>query len=203
MGFYFNIYPLRHEIEVKKNVLLLRILLCYRDKIFLRNYIDMNDSLKVISQDQIQFLTEAALSSPRKRKNLNLHVDLDDPIQRFFNVFTPGTYVRPHQHNDSNRWELFVLLQGEAVVVLFDDDGRLINRVILNDKRLAIEIPPKTWHSVTAGNKNAVLFECKSGPYLPMTDKDFADWAPKENHPRVADFLNWFKSGNINSYPPN
>ena len=115
-----------------------------------------------------------------------------------------GTYVRPHRHSTENRWELFVIVHGEAVVVCFDDEGVLISRHILNPNtdNIAVEIPANTWHSIAITQDNTVLFESKPGPYLKMNDKDFAPWAPQENKNSTQRFINWFIHGQIGSSPP-
>jgi hypothetical protein len=35
----------------------------------------------------------------------------------------------------------------------------------------------------------SVVYEVKDGPYLPLSDKNFASWAPKEGHPECEEFL--------------
>ena len=161
-------------------------------------------NIKTVDQTQIAKLIQTANESERKRTNFNLHPELDDPINRFFNVMLSGTYVRPHRHSADNRWELFVIVHGEAVVVCFDDKGILISRHILNPDtaNVAIEIPANTWHSIAIIQDNTVLYESKPGPYLAVNDKDFAHWAPKENENNTQQFINWFIYGQIGSSPP-
>jgi len=116
----------------------------------------------------------------------------------------PGTYVKPHRHSAKDRWELFVIVQSEAVVVCFDNDGILISRHVLNPNtaNVAIEIPANTWHTIAITQNNTVLFESKPGPYLAVNDKDFVCWAPSENQSNTQDFIDWFISGQIGTTPP-
>ncbi len=100
--------------------------------------------IKRVDSADLEKLVAQAAASPRRRKNLNLHESLDDPIQRLLNDFEPGTYVRPHRHPD--KWELFVLLQGAAAVFTFDDSGRLRDA---GGARI-VEIPQATWHTLVA-----------------------------------------------------
>ncbi len=136
---------------------------------------------------------EAALS-PRRRLNHNLHPQLDDPVQRFFNAMQPGTYVRPHRHTDPARWELFLILRGEVAVLLFDDQGRVQERheLAAAGDLIGIEIPPGAWHTLVA-KQPSVLFELKQGPYNPLSDKDFAPWAPAEGEALSAPCEAWFQ----------
>src|SRR5262245_28617352 len=103
-------------------------------------------STKRIDVAQLHELGIQAAANPRLRKNLNLHTDPQDPIQRFLNDFEPGTYVRPHRHSD--KWELFTILQGAVTVLTFDDTGCVRERIDLDHEEGArvIEIARATWH---------------------------------------------------------
>jgi hypothetical protein len=35
-----------------------------------------------------------------------------------------------------------------------------------------------------------VAYEVKDGPYIPIIDKNFASWAPKEGDPKCQEYLN-------------
>jgi len=141
---------------------------------------------KVVGQEQLAALREAARLAARRRANLNLHPELADPVQRFFNCFEPGSYVRPHRH-DPHRWELFVLLQGKAGVLLFSPEGAIFQRVLLAPTAsLAVEIPGGVFHTLVALAPSTVLFEVKPGPYQALADKDFAPWAPSEAEDQAA-----------------
>lgn len=131
----------------------------------------------------------AARSSSRLRTNWNLHPTLDDPIQRFVNVFQPGTYVRPHRH-EPGRFELFLVLGGSAAALTFHDDGRLDGvHLVNNNHNVAVEIAGAVWHTVVALVPDTVLFEVKPGPYRPLNDKDFAPWSPLEGEPAARQLV--------------
>lgn len=144
--------------------------------------------IKRVDSRTVGDLVAQAASSPRRRKNLNLHSTLADPVQRFVNAFEPGTYVRPHRHSD--KWELFVLLQGVAAVFTFDDAGRIEERVELDTAEGArvVEIPQATWHTLVSLAPGTVLFEVKQGPYDPNVLVDCALWSPDENDPQARRF---------------
>ncbi len=164
----------------------------------------MSDKYKIIDSNQMQSLTAQAKTRDRKRANLNLHTALDDSVQRFFNALEPETYVIPHRHSGSERFELFIAIKGAAAMVLFDDDGRLLERVILNSDGPvhAIEIPGDTWHTVVSLQTDTIMYESKPGPYTPVDDKDFAAWAPREGEARCKPFIEWFARGETGSLPP-
>ncbi|UCH53693.1 MAG: WbuC family cupin fold metalloprotein [Pseudomonadota bacterium] len=160
--------------------------------------------MRILTQDQLAKLSAEAASSARRRKNLNLHPQLSDPIQRLCNAFEPGTYVRPHRHAGSDRWELFMALMGAAVVLTFDDAGVVRERVVIaaNGANRGIEIPAGAWHALAALTVGTVLFEVKPGPYSPLTDKDFAPWAPPENEASCSQFERWYRNAQPGDRPP-
>jgi cupin fold WbuC family metalloprotein len=149
----------------------------------------------VITSALVADLSVRAAAAPRRRLNHNLHPTLSDPVQRLLNAFEPGTYVRPHRHVQPQRWELFVALRGRALVLTFDPDGTVGERVELDAEgpALAVEIRGGVWHTVGSRAVGTVLLEVKPGPYAPLTDKDFAPWAPVEGTPLCAPLVGWFE----------
>ncbi len=136
---------------------------------------------RVFPYTELEAARAAARASPRKRKNLNVHPQRSEVIQRFFNCLEPETYVRPHRHAPE-KFELFVLLSGAAGVLVFDAAGEVVEKHLLAPEALvAVEIPGGVVHTVVALSPHTVLFEVKPGPYEPLTDKDFAPWAPAED----------------------
>jgi cupin fold WbuC family metalloprotein len=126
-----------------------------------------------------------ARSSPRRRLNLNLHPELSDPIQRFLNAGEPGSYIRPHRHV-AQRWELFVVLRGQIDVLLFSDDGAVMQRMAL-----------RNWHIFTFVLPCSVAMEIKPGPYDAQTDKEFAAWAPRENDGDATSCEKWLATASV------
>lgn len=147
----------------------------------------------LILQDDLQALSRKAISLPRGRANLNVHPRLDDPVQRLFNAMEPGTYVRPHRHARPNGWELMMVVSGRFAILLFDDSGQVTERFELGVSAItAVEIPAFTWHAVVSLWPGTVMFEVKPGPYAPLTDKDFARWAPEECAADYRRFVEWY-----------
>lgn len=153
--------------------------------------------MKIIDQETLSGLSAEASARPRRRANWNLHPVLEDPIQRFFNAMEPGTYVRPHRHDEPHRWECFFAIRGSAAIVTFSDNGILLDRVVIaaDGDNLGVEIPPRAWHSLACLQPGTILLELKPGPYEPLTDKDFASWAPEEGSTNCPAFERWFREG--------
>lgn len=160
--------------------------------------------LKIIDQKVLSSAVEKAKNSLRKRVNVNFHADYADPINRLLNAMEPGTYVRPHKHENPDKREVFLILTGLVAVIIFNSNGKVIQCVQLGAKAGAygIEIPEKTWHTVVSLESGTVLYEVKDGPYIPMTDKNFASWAPAEGSPECPDYLETLcKEAGLNTTP--
>jgi cupin fold WbuC family metalloprotein len=147
--------------------------------------------VKLISGSLFDTVAEHAAASPRLRMNHNFHSGPTDNPHRFLNVLLRGTYIRPHRHLDPPKSECFLVLEGMAEVIIFDDLGAIKARHRLGEEsaegRLwGVDIAPGVWHTIQALTTRVVCFEVKPGPWAPATDKEFASWAPAENDPEVA-----------------
>jgi cupin fold WbuC family metalloprotein len=160
--------------------------------------------MKIVTRADLTALVVAAQHAPRKRKNLNLHPTLADPVQRLLNAFEPGTYVRPHRHSDPGKWEFFAILQGRALVLAFDADGVVQERHELAPTGAVpvIEIAPGTWHTLAALESGTVLLEVKPGPYTPAGPQDFAPWAAPEGTPEAVTLERWFQVARVGERAP-
>ena len=147
--------------------------------------------MQIVSHELLNEVTQKAKVSLRRRMNHNFHDDLADPINRMLNAFEPGTYIQPHKHENPDKREVFILLRGSLVVVFFDNLGNATDFVLLNRDQgnYAVEIPAGVWHSIVALESGSVVYEVKDGPYLPMNDKNFASWAPKEGDLGCEEYL--------------
>jgi len=160
--------------------------------------------MKMVTSAILTELSTTATGARRRRANHNLHPQLDDPIQRLLNAVEPSTYVRPHRHAAPPRWEAFVALTGRAAVLLLDDEGTVTARAEIapGGPVLVVEIEAGTWHSLVSLVSGTVLLEVKPGPYVPVTDKDFAAWAPAEGAPGAAGLVTWLERAAVGDTAP-
>lgn len=135
-----------------------------------------------ITDTLIDEIAQKVKSSKRGRCNYNFHKDYSDKLQRLLNVSNKFSYVRPHKHIASHKTEIFIVLKGEILILEFNDDGQIIDYIILGTKRgnFGVEILPGVWHSFVSLEKNSCLYEVKEGPYISEGDKVLAPWAPEE-----------------------
>lgn len=140
--------------------------------------------IKRVSQELFDNVSQQASALPRRRKNHNFH-QLPDTVQRFLNVLQPGTYVRPHRHvraNNSNGFELFLVLQGEIGFLVLDEQGQVVQteRLCAQGPTYGLELEEGQYHTLIALAPDTVMFEIKEGPYVPAADKDFMERFPAE-----------------------
>ncbi len=140
-------------------------------------------------------LLERARNSPRRRTNHNFHVSHDEHANRFLNAMLEGTYIAPHRHLDPPKPESFLVLEGEIAFFTFDDEGNILEARRLGADPMGIDIQPGIWHTAAVLSPHAICFEVKPGPYSPLTDKEFAPWAPREGDPRVPAYLEKLLAG--------
>ena len=121
--------------------------------------------MKIINEQLLDETQAKALQSPRLRMNYNFHERLDDPINRLLNAMEPGTYLRPHRHLNPAKDEIFLLLRGKVAVFLFDEEGNITEKTILNPKEGAYgaEIKAGTWHGLLVLESGSVIYEIKQG----------------------------------------
>ena len=122
----------------------------------------------IIDKNLLDQVSELAKSSRRLRMNYNFHQSLDDKCHRFFNAVEPGTEVPIHRH--PTKGESFVILRGKVRVTTHNDDGLVIEDIVLSQEsgNYGVDITKNVWHMVEALESGSVIFECKAGPFVPL-----------------------------------
>ena len=87
------------------------------------------------------------------------------------------------------------VLQGQGVVVLFKDDGSVehVCWLDLETEHFGTDIPAGWYHTIVSLQSGSVFYEVKAGPYEPAKAKEFASWAPGDNTPEAAVYLEQLK----------
>lgn len=113
-----------------------------------------------------------ASTSPRLRKNYNLHDSLDAPSQRLFNALQPGTKMEIHRHRHTS--ETCLVMRGSVRYSIYADDGSVLESFILKagSDSFGYNVPAGVWHTMEPLEPNTVIFGCKDGPYQPLTEQD-------------------------------
>ena len=123
--------------------------------------------IKIIDATLLDEVTRRAQISPRLRMNYNFHQSLDEKCHRMLNAVEPGTDIPIHRHPDKD--ESFVILRGKVRSTTYNDDGSVIDSVVLSqeDGIYGVDIPKGVWHKLESLAPASVIFECKEGPFVP------------------------------------
>lgn len=121
----------------------------------------------VIDKELLDKVSEQAKDSPRLRMNYNFHQSLEEKCHRMLNAVEPGTVVPIHKH--PTKAESFVILRGKVRVTTHNDDGSIIEDVVLTQEcgNYGVDIPKNVWHKLESLESGSVIFECKEGPFVP------------------------------------
>ncbi|MBI5918213.1 MAG: WbuC family cupin fold metalloprotein [Nitrosomonadales bacterium] len=153
--------------------------------------------MKQLNDSMLDALSEQARQSPRFRANHNLHEQLSDPIQRLAIAMEPDTLVAPHRH--PHTWEMLFALRGRFIVLVFDDVGKVLARIVLSEGCSVAEIPIGAWHGVLSLDAGGIIFEVKHGPYQPIPACDAASWARGQD---AATINAWYARASVGSVFP-
>ena len=120
----------------------------------------------VIDEQLLNLVSAQAKVSPRLRMNYNFHQSLEDKCHRMLNAVEPGTDIPIHRHPTKD--ESFVVLRGKVRSTTYNDDGSVIESVVLNpaEGRYGVNIPKNVWHTIESLESGSVIFECKEGPFV-------------------------------------
>ncbi len=136
----------------------------------------------VIDKELLDTVSEQAKASPRLRMNFNFHQSLDDLCHRMLNAIEPGTEVPIHRHPTKD--ESFVILRGKVRSTTYNDDGSIIDSVVLSqeDGVYGVDILKGVWHKLESLEPNSVIFECKEGPFVPHEEDGILELPESRNH---------------------
>lgn len=124
-------------------------------------------TMEIIDKKLLEEVSAQAKGSPRLRKNYNFHQSLDDKCHRMLNAVEPGADIPIHKHPDKD--ESFVVLRGKVRSTTYNDDGTVIDSVVLSHENgiYGVDIPKGIWHNLESLEPASVIFECKQAPFVP------------------------------------
>jgi cupin fold WbuC family metalloprotein len=130
--------------------------------------------------EALLFLAER---NPRKRAREVVGVSQEGACI-ILNVVLPGSYIRPHKHENSQTPNTLKALEGVFKLFIFDEEGVVANTALVSRKKV-VKIPTNTWHTVVA------LTPCAFSEAKREFGKKeiFAPWAPEEGTPEGEIYL--------------
>ena len=154
-----------------------------------KSYLCVNDDeILKIDSEYVTGLKERKSKNPENKCMLCLHNDIRASLHEMINVYDKGEYIRPHYH--PNKTETKIVLEGNMMVILFDDDGVIKERIILSGKEKAcflLRIEKGIIHC-SIPITDVVYYEATTGPYTGKDDSVYPEWAPaKENAKEIRE----------------
>ena len=142
-------------------------------------------------------MKKLAMLNKRLRIRLCTHVSPNDKLHEMFIIHAKDCYVRPHKH--IGRVESMAIIEGEADLVLFDEDG-IIKQVISmgeisSGKKFYYRLSEPVYHTLLIRTDFLVFHEITEGPFS-RENSFFPEWAPEEYD---TDFIEHIES-RINSW---
>lgn len=151
--------------------------------------------LEIIDQALLLQAAEAGAAAQRRRRNYNFHGSDSDACHRLLNAVEPDSYIPPHCHLDASKDETIIVLRGKFGLVLFRSDGKITGTFVLEagGESLGINIPHGQFHTLVALAPGSVFFESKAGPFVPLSPREKAEWAPAEGSDEAPVYLSRLK----------
>jgi cupin fold WbuC family metalloprotein len=148
------------------------------------------ENVVVVDSADLAELKRLALLNPRQRVRLCAHSTPNDRFHEMFIVHTRDCYVRPHKHLE--KAESMAILEGEADMVLFHEDG-LIRRLIrmgapASGKVFYHRLSEPIYHTLIIRTDFLVFHESTEGPFL-RENTVFPEWAPAEQGEASKKFI--------------
>lgn len=87
-------------------------------------------------------------------------------------------------HRHPTKDETFIVLKGRVKVSTFNDDGEVLESVVLcqEDGMYGVDIPKNVWHTLESLESGSVIFECKEGPFVEHEEEGILSMPESRNH---------------------
>ncbi len=157
-------------------------------------------SLSFFFKNELAYINNNILEELKSivlKENKNVRISLHTSSQNTMHnmIISQGdyTYNRPHKH--INKAETYHILYGEQIVIIFDNNGNVIDKVCMSkDENMIYRFEKDTYHMTIPITKCCVFHESKIGPFVRKRDSILASWSPSDNNPKeVKTFLDKLK----------
>ncbi|MGI8966306.1 MAG: WbuC family cupin fold metalloprotein [Limisphaerales bacterium] len=139
------------------------------------------DRIVQVSRESLEMFQLQAARNSRHRARLCAHKSPDDRINEMFIALTNAVYIRPHKH--FNKSESFHVIEGAAIVIFFDDAGKIEEVIEIGDyqsgKPFYYRNEDNRFHTQIVTSETLVFHEITNGPFS-CADTILAPWSPEE-----------------------
>jgi cupin fold WbuC family metalloprotein len=133
------------------------------------------------TKENIEFLKQKAAESPKRRSRMLAHPGGDDPMHEMLVVLARDNYIHPHVHPGVT--ESFYLIEGEMDVVLFKEDGEILEVVHMGDLDSGLPFfyrqTVPIYHTIIPRTDFVAFKEATQGPFR-SDNTVLAEWAPAD-----------------------
>jgi cupin fold WbuC family metalloprotein len=137
--------------------------------------------LPLLDSSIIEFLKGVARTSSLGRARFCAHPSPQAEQHDMLIVTHRDSYVTPHRHLTKS--ETFVVLEGSADLILFDEGGGVHKVVRMGVPTSGLpffyRMPPGQFHSLAIESELLVFLEHTKGPFS-LDDREHASWAPND-----------------------
>lgn len=144
----------------------------------------------LLGKDDMDMVVGTLSESPHGRSRICSHTSDIEPLHEMFIVLERYSYIRPHRH--IGRSESFLLIEGVADVVFFNEDGSLDEVVRVerygSGSPFYYRLNDSVFHTLIVRSKYLIYHECVNGPY-DSEATEFASWSPLPDSGAVAEYI--------------
>ncbi|MBF0523078.1 MAG: cupin fold metalloprotein, WbuC family [Candidatus Omnitrophica bacterium] len=135
-----------------------------------------------VGKDWMVRLKEAAEQSPKQLSRLCMHCATSDVVQEMILGFTKKCLIPPN--SNPGKSESLTVIEGEMLLVLFDDSGKVTQRIAMGpvgggDKVFMYRLCSSSWHTMIPLTDCVIVHECIEGPFV-KSEVPIPSWVPKD-----------------------
>lgn len=132
-----------------------------------------------IDKEWLSRLKREAEVSVKHLSRLCMHRDTQDLVQEMILCFTSSCLISPN--SAPGKSESLTVLEGEMLLVLFDDHGQVSGRVEMgpagSNKVFMYRLCSAGWHTMIPLTDFVIVHECIEGPFVKST-ASLPGWVP-------------------------
>ena len=141
-----------------------------------------SEELLFINNELVEQIVKEASQSQRHMARLLMHFDHEDPVQEMLIALGRNCAVMPNR--SVGRSESLQVVQGELLLIIFDDNGNVVKRVEMrpagSDKVFLYRLSSTPWHTMIPLTKMVVVHEALEGPFK-QSSEPLPDWLPGDS----------------------
>ena len=141
-----------------------------------------SEELLFINNELVEQIVKEASQSQRHMARILMHFDHEDPVQEMLIAMGRNCAVMPNR--SVGRSESLQVVQGELLLIIFDDNGNVVKRVEMgpawSDKVFLYRLSSTPWHTMIPLTKMVVVHEALEGPFK-QSSEPLPDWLPGDS----------------------